>query len=303
MKKQRTFIYSGTLGDSFIILCKLFDRYQKAGESFKLLRYSQHPDMDAMITRLFSLVPFISYPESCRVVENGKEIEERVKTSKHPYVNIRWDGKAKKDFKEDPENFDMAPHPSIEIDKQNIGLKNKYTIGLQLHSGKAEGNFKGFALRWIAHLRHWLPIDTYDLYLFGTGGNYNKRLLNQMCKKLEIKNLVGQTDFIEWLKYIISMDFFIAPEGFPAFFAMSQKIPSLVFFRHARILARIHPKWRKENIIISSGQETILGRVLNKVLMLTVGRNKLFQPLKPAQVKSIIEKERTYLVTEHLEGE
>ena len=296
MKKQIENIqiaFSGTLGDAFIVLCKLYGRHKKTNEQYELIRYSQHPNMDGFIKSLFKTVSFVEYKTPCKVVKSKNDLQDKLSQLSFDYLNVSWDGTDHGTAKSDPAGFDLDPYPRLAVPKIDLNRKS-FKIGIQLHSGKIHGNFKGFSMKWISDLRKWLSKEKFEIYLFGTGDGYSLSKVEQLCKKQRIKCLAGKTDFMEWLSYIKSMDFFITPEGFSAFFAMSQRVRSLVFYTDYQILGRVHPDWQRENIIMSAGQENILGRILNRISRTAVKRNRLFAPLKPAQVRSLIHGEVAY---------
>jgi len=240
-KTAKTVIFSGTLGDAFIVLCKLYGRHKNTGEYFQVMRFSRHPQMDLVIKSLFDIVPFAEYLPPCREVENEKDLKHRIAKSPHDYLSTVWNGQKQSWLKQDPHGYPMEPYPEIEI--AGLPLQDsdatKFRVGIQLHTGKVNSNFKGFSLKWISSLLKWLSPDQFKVYMFGTGDRYSAKEIARFCEKHGIENLVGKTSFTEWLGYIKAMDFFISPEGFSAFFAMSQKVRSLVFYTDYQILGRV----------------------------------------------------------------
>jgi len=292
--KTIEFAMSGTLGDAFTVFCKLAGYHQSTGNNVRLYRYTVHPEFDGAISAFFGVVPYVEYITPCFNIRwSGDKLADCEKMVA-PYISARWNGCNVPVFPDDPAKVYFEPYPELEIQPVSFSSK-KYRIGIQLHTGKVEGNFKGFSLRWISRLRKWLPENEFEIYLLGTGQGYSLERLQRFCRRRGIVNLVGKTEFTEWIVYISSMDFFITPEGFSAFFAMSQKVRSLVFYTDYQILARIHPKWRRENIIISAGQKDLYGRLVNHICRQTIKQNRLFAPIKPEQVWSLIYGERAYL--------
>ena len=67
---------------------------------------------------------------------------------------------------------------------------------------------------------------------------------------------------------IVSLDFFITPEGFSSYVAMSQKIPSLVFYTSDLILLGIHDKWRNSSVFIDVVRHDILSKAYRYLMRL-----------------------------------
>lgn len=289
-----TFVTGGTLGDAYIVFCKLFDYHRRTAKQIRLIRYSSTTELDEAITQLFKAAPYVQL-EPCRRTNSIKETDDSIKKAAEDvsFINQMYNGRDDGIGLTDSEYMKMEPYPTFDVPVPELN-SDKFNIGVQLHSGKVNGNFKGFALRWLAAVRSWLPQEEFDVYLFGTGAGYNMKRVARFCKRYSIRNYVGKTDFFEWLGYIKAMGFFITPEGFSAFFAMSQRVRSLVFYTDYRILGRVHPNWRRENIIMSVGQETLVGRIINRICRDTIGRNRLLRPLHPAQIRSLMDGEIVY---------
>lgn len=285
------YVVSGTLGDMFAVFCKLYRLRKEGFTSDITLKYlTTYSEFYPLLQKLFSLIENINIqkPVICFSNEdNNRKILDTVKNENIPYIGVMPDGSQDGIGLADPSYIHMEPYPEVNIQPGELH-DGSYKIGIQLHSGKVGGNFKGFSLPWIVRIRKLLNKDKFEMYLFGTGDGYSLTKLSHVCEKYRIRNLVGKTEFMEWLSYIKSMDFFITPEGFSAFYAMSQKIRSLVFYTDYQILGRVHPEWKKRNIILSAGQETIPGRILNRICRQTIKRNRLLAPLKPVQIYSLI---------------
>jgi hypothetical protein len=291
LNRELRFAIGGTLGDMYIVFCKIFG-LRKAGFEGKISLYysTTHPEFLPMLKELFNLVDNVVFEETIKAssgAENDKIIFDTIKKFNIPFINTTCFNFDKDMGLVEPEYIKMEPFPKLNIQSKRFD-NNKFKIGIQLHSGKIPGNFKGFSLPWITQIVKLLPADRFAVYLFGTGIGYKLHQIKRMCAKYNIMDMVGRTDFLEWLAYMKSMDYFITPEGFPAFFAMSQKIKSLIFYTDYQILGRVHPDWRKENIIISAGQETFFERLKNLFCRKIFKRNQLFKPLKPTQIWSLI---------------
>jgi hypothetical protein len=285
------YVVSGTLGDMFSVFCKLYGlRKDGFKKKIRLKYFTTHPEFYPLIEKLFRNIDDVSIDKpiaSSSAEDNDAQVLFSIKNDNLPYIGIMANGSQDGIGQADPSYIHLEPYPEMNI--QSVELPDgSYKIGIQLHSGKVGGNFKGFSLSWIVRVRKLLNKDKFDMYLFGTGDGYSVEKINQVCDKYRIRNLIGKTEFMEWVSYIKSMDFFITPEGFSAFYAMSQKIRSLVFYTDYQILGRVHPEWRRGNIILSSGQETLPGRILNRICRQTIKRNRLLAPLKPVQIYSLI---------------
>lgn len=262
-----TIFASGGIGDLFIVACKLYSNWKKKGTQFILQRYDPTKGYDAPLTALFKQFPFISYRTPTKDLN---ELSADLHTGKGIYLGVAADGSAFGAVKTaDPKGYTMEPYPQL------IAKKKKHTginIGIQLQTGKERGNFKGLPLRWIERLIKKSP-QGIIWHLLGTPTNYDPQQVEAMCKKHGIVNHVGKTTFDEWLKQIADLDYYITPEGFSAFFALSQGISCHVFYRIEEDLRRIHPAWKKH---------AQFEYVPNRVLLLPLLKGKLWQRIKPS---------------------
>lgn len=245
---MKKFSMAGTLGDAFIVYCKLYDYWRRTGEHSGLYRYSEHIDFDKPINEFFRNIPFVEYLMPCIYRKEEITKNERLKG---PYLNTVWNGKALGNEPDDPKYIKMEPYPEVFIKPEKFLDKNKFHIGIQLRCGREgkESNMRGFSLKWIRDLRNILPLEKYSIHLLGTVGEREDKKIKKFCQKNDIENFVNQISFSQWLARILGLNFFITFEGFSAYFSMSQKIRSLVFFIVPTVLSRIPPQWRKENII------------------------------------------------------
>lgn len=230
---------SGGIGDAYIVYCKLYSRWKKTGETFTLQRYDPVVSYDKPLAALFSNIPFITYKTPAKPFE---ELEKDLQDKDAHYLGVDAEGKPMGTITfPDPKGYEMTPFPRIAIKKKKLPGTH---IGIQLQTGKKIGNFKGFDLSWIQQLIDALP-KTITWHLLGTGTNYNLQKVESFCQKNNIKNHVAKTNFTEWLSLITSMDYYLTPEGFSAFFALSQKVQSYIYYVHAVDLRRIHHEQKK----------------------------------------------------------
>ena len=89
---------------------------------------------------------------------------------------------------------------------------------------------------------------------------YDDKDLNELSILPNTNFLVGKTSFVDWVSSIVSLDFLITPEGFPSYIAMSQSIPSLVFYTSSLILLGIHDEWRNSSVFIDVVRHDILSK-------------------------------------------
>ncbi len=255
-----TIAFGGTLGDAFIVLCKLYNQYKTEGKHFRLIRHSTRPEMDGIIEKMFKTVSFIEYPTPCRAFNNIEELYYALRNSPYGIVNTKWQ-------KGDLETYfidygNLNPYPVFEIPITNVP-RDRLNVGIQLHCGAEGANGRGFSLRWLEKIRRNFPSKDFCIYLFGTGtAYYPETAIEDSCKKHRINNLVGKLDFAEWLSYIKSMDAFISLEGFAALFAMSQKVTTIEYNQYPRKLdGSVCPAWRKDNIIFNINSNRLLRKI------------------------------------------
>jgi hypothetical protein len=290
----KEFSMCGTLGDVFIVYCKLYNYWEKTGEKVGLRRYNKHVSLDKPISDFFFNIPFVKYLSPCKNVASPEEIPEENLLAA-PYINVYWDGNARGEDINDPPYIKMEPYPNVFVQSDTNIDKRKICVGIQLHSGKLESNFKGFSLRWVIKIKKLLPDKKCDVFLFGTGDGYKLAEIEKVCKKYDIHNFVAKTTINQWLSKILMMDYFITPEGLAAFFAMSQRIPSIVFFTTNTILCRVPPIWRKSNLLIKAAEGHSTFKITKKIIKKLIRKPIYLSPLPPTQVKSLIESSSSYI--------
>lgn len=265
---------AGTLGDAFIILCKLYGRHKNTGERFQVIRFSSHPQMDGVIEALYSTVSFVEYITPCRVTMGYDELKRNLSALPYDYINSTWDGKEDIGLKTEPEGFPMECYPELDVPAVEV-KSTKFNLGIQLHCGSDNVNCRGFSLRWLGNIRKHFPLEKYDIYLFGTGApSYPPSSVEDVCRKAEIINKVGQLTFNEWLSYMRSMNVFISFEGFSALFAMSQKVKTLLYNQYPYGIDRtMHPAWYENNMVVQLNRNKVLRK-----LRAVVCKHNLYSP-------------------------
>ena len=248
-EKVKTFYCGGTLGDAFVIACKLYDYHRRTGESIKLFRYTSHHGLDSMVSQLFEYFPYIQdHTIHCKGIEDVCDRIEKISKS-DSIINTNADGKAPEEcpFEKDPDYIRMEPFPKLDIPKHSRGEKKR--VGIQIQSGSHGG--RGFSIRWIKKVLQQLnEMNVYEIVLMGH--NYDKkREIERLKENYELRDHVNCGGFVEWLSLIKSCDYFITFEGFAAFFAMSQQIKTLMFNQYVDPISSIHDEWHKKSVIVA----------------------------------------------------
>jgi len=284
---KNKFLMSGTLGDAFIVILKLYKNYKNKNVS--LNRISRWPDQDNIILKMSKLFPFVTYNIPCIQISKIEETIETIKKLNLNYVNTSWNGshfkKAEKDFKK----IIVEPFPILNL--RNIKKKKKKKIiSIQVNTGKIGGNCKILSSKWIVEIINFFNKKNYEIILLGTILDKEKSILKQFKSNKNIKILVNKTTFYKWLSIIKSSDFFISPEGFPAFFSMSQKVKTICFYTDKRILTRIHPKWKKYNYIKSVNWKNLYSTIKVIIARHVYKRYPLIYPINPKIIYNYINK-------------
>lgn len=290
-----TFVTSGTLGDCFIVYCKLYDYHRRTGRNVRLIRYSRHPQHDGVISTLYSQVPFVEYELPCRPLPSPRYLWNLVDKmpAGHYYINANHDGAANS-IAPDPDFIRMEPFPKYHTVSRPSMIEDGFHVGMQLHSGKPGGNYKGFALAWVGKLISAFQNQPITWHLFGTGDGYNPLELEQLSQGWGVWNHVGKTGFLEWVASIKRMTAFITLEGFAGYFAMSQRVPTYVYTPVPdATLNRTPPAWRHDNVIVD-----ITGNWLErKVQVMTTRGLKIPAKYAPGDIAQVVQFVKTNLQT------
>jgi len=298
--KVDTFVAGGTLGDMYVIFCKLFDYHRRTGKRVRLIRYSCATELDGAINQLFKLAPYVEL-EPCRKTSSNDETVVRINdaTRNFAFINNIFDGRsggqrcvsADKTLEGHtvPEYIRMEPFPTIDIPLCDLGA-DRFHIGVQLHCGSFGRNFRGFSLKWLAKLSRKLKNLKTTIHVLGTGDGYEKSELKQLNRIPNVQNWAGETSFSEWLSLMKSMNTFISLEGFPAFFAMSQKVPTILYDQFIYGIGNsIHPAWRKNNIIIRI-PPNMLVRKIRCWEIKYLKKDNLYSPRNLGSIRDFIDK-------------
>lgn len=299
-----TYYYGGTLGDSFIVFCKLYELRQRVSNPIKVFRVTSHEELDPVINSLFSLLENVTHQSiKCNSIQEEMSTL-RSFSDENSLLSTVWDGN---DWSEpgagwcetDADGIKMEPFPNISLPGSSALLKEDkepITISIQLASGKKGENYKQLSYLWIILLIYRISKIKKPIKLVLLGTNIKLPLwFKHLVKSFPFTLiLVNKTSFREWLSLIKATDFFITPEGFSAFFAMSQRVKCLVFYSDYQIIKRVHPDWRNGNILISVGWSNFKSRIRYRFNKLVFGHSQKLWPLPPEQVYSLIHSQFSY---------
>lgn len=277
MVNSNLFYFSGTIGDAYIALCKLYDYALKT--PCQLRRLCRTIGADPLIEEICKLFPNIEYVQPYIHFNSISEMRSFAEENRERYINIFYDGNGRGNEPDDPGflNFSSFPKLNLPVSPKDTAVTK---IGIQLNSGSRKENSKLLDINWVdefcAHLHH----RTLEVYVFGSGNYFSDSELNALTGlPSNVFNLFNKTSINKWLSGVASLDFFISPEGFPAFWALSQKVPSLIFYKGTDAVLRMSKFWRNMAICIKVEQES------HDHLS---GHTSRIYPLHPAHAASIV---------------
>lgn len=293
-----TFVTGGTLGDMYIVFCKLFDYHRKTGKRIHLIRYSCTTELNGVINQLFKLVPYIEL-EPCRKTNSNNESVDCITKAAEdfPFISQTYHGRPTSvrypaynrsiEGLADPKYIRMEPFPTLDVPVSDLG-EDTFHVGVQLRCGSLGRNFRGFTLKWLVKLSRKLKNLKTTIHILGAGDGYEKSELMQLDQIPNIRNWAGVTNFLEWLSLMKSMNTFISLEGFPAFFAMSQKVPTILYDQFIYgIENSIHPSWREKGIIIRTNRNVFTRKIRHWKIKYLKQKN-LYSPHNLQFVKEFI---------------
>lgn len=241
------YLFSGTLGDSFIAFCKLYSRAR--GTPCALRRICRHAGSDAQIAEVARLFHNIEYREEFIQFDNIVEMRKYAFGQAARYINIFWDGNGRDNEPNDPPGFEFTEFPQLNLEPQKHSGNAKH-IGIQLHSGSRAENQRGLDIPWIESFCSLIATANVDITIFGSGLGYDSTEIDSLNSlPHNVTNLVGGR-FDQWVNGLAGVDFLIAPEGFAPFFALSQRIPCLVLYKENLALMRMPQAWRNNAICV-----------------------------------------------------
>jgi len=276
----------------FAVFCKIY-ALRKAGftKPIQLRHYSKYPQFEKVCRELTSLLSDVHIESFSKTVSEKDTIDQVLEAVKNgvPHLNGKYNGLSPIPELNDPDYIALEPYPVCDLPLVESKLAPEmFHVGVQLHSGKMGGNYKGFSLPWLKKVASGSFPDLVQIHLFGTGDGYSARAIDSVCQLSGMRNHVGQTSFFEWLSLIRSMDFFFSPEGFAPFFAMSQRVKTVYFYRNATIISRVHPLWRINSFAMNTGETSFVRRALNRISYLYLQRRMLIRPLPVTAATSLL---------------
>jgi len=192
----------GTLGDIFIISCKL----NMLHGNIKVFHYTRHRYWESEIRETYSLNPHVS-----------------VEFTDEPRLDLC---EITSDTHEQKMNF----FPDWNL-KNDIRIPKPYRV-IQPHSGKPHGRNSKHLNR--DFLEDIIKRSNKKSVVLGTSPIYED-LGNNLIK---CANLIGKTSIKQAMSIIRNADSFIGPEGLLSFVALSYKIPSIIYYSDFSALER-----------------------------------------------------------------
>jgi ADP-heptose:LPS heptosyltransferase len=236
------YLFSGTLGDAYIALCKIAARARC--RPCLLRRLDRQPGIDPTIARVARLFPGVEYVEDYLHFETLEAMRHYAFASADRYINIFWDRDGRGNEPDDPPDLKFTAFPKFDLPRAALQGR-RMRIGVQVHSGIRPDAPRVLSIPWIVELCRLLSAADLQLLLFGTGvvlsAEEHQALatLSNNCI-----NLIGSTDLLEWLGCLRELNYLISIDGFAAYFALSQRVPTLVVFREREAVLRMAPPWR-----------------------------------------------------------
>jgi hypothetical protein len=219
---MRIFSTSGSFGDSFITLVKIWNLAKE--EQIQVNHYTTHYTLWDKIKEIYSLCPYI---KSNFVFDRDYE-----------HTRIHSDFVEKDDIE-----LEIDPFPEFNLPKslKKFNLNPKEYGVLVLAAGKDNEKHRCFE----GDLGKMLKNHDYNkLVIIGT-----RSTTFEYAGSETIIDLTGKTSLFEAFDIIRNAESFIGIQGLMAFFAMSQKIPAEIYYRTLNeknaVLARTHDDWKK----------------------------------------------------------
>lgn len=200
MYKTNVFNVCGTLGDSFSVICKLWN----VKGDIKVYHKTHHTYWFPEIRKIYNLHPNI---EVEFVEEHDKSI---IELSGVPT--------------EDIDVVEMEYFPELNLPESPV-LYVDYLV-IQAHCGRADAMARLLSTEIIYRIIE--RFDPLPVVLLGTLDAY-KGIEN--CE-----NLVGKTSVIEMMSIIKDSCGFIGPEGLPCYVALSCAVDSIVFYPRKQVI-------------------------------------------------------------------
>lgn len=246
------FAYTGHFGDVYIVICKLY--YYKIQNNLKKIKFTRftydvESPFDKEILSLinsFDWIDFVDYPKK---MHSKRELLYTLKKNKFIYITPFING-----FDASySELCDGIPIKSAisPFNKEKLTGNHKKTVLIHLQTGKYGGNYKELCLKSVKIFLKKIKFDG-RVILTGIGKNISQDL-SILESEFVCENFIDKFSTIfELMNLILKVDYLISPDGFPAFFAMSNKIPTLVLYTFPYALRRVPIEWLSRSYVINA---------------------------------------------------
>lgn len=240
------YLFSGTVGDAYIALCKLVKIARATGCSLR--RLCRHSGSDHAIAQLAELFPGVSYSTNFHKFDTIPEMRDYAFSQASRYVNIYWDGRGRDNEPDDAPGVIFTPYPKLLLKKKRL-TRRRRLVAIQLNSGSRAGCRRLLDIEWVLDFCRALERSEIAVLILGTAEGYSEEEL-LLLKSLPFgsDNMVGPSSIKSWLEFVCGVDLLIAPEGVVTFFALSQRVPTLVAFEDPSALLRMPQQWRNNAI-------------------------------------------------------
>lgn len=212
---MKIYYTSGTAGDAYIILCKLY--LQAISEQILCKHYTIHKKTHLIIKEIFSLMPNIF-------------LEFLDNLPRQPRIRgaFFYDGYKN----ENPYNLKPVFYPDFNLPSlSHIKLPEKYIVIQPISGTRGNRKLDKKTIKKIIKESNFMPVFV--------GKNRYKLGLS---KTLNIFNFSGQTTFKEDLSIIKGCQYFFGSQGVLSFFAISQKIMSTIYVSNDYERSALHAR-------------------------------------------------------------
>ena len=171
--------------------------------------------------------------------------------------------------------------------KTHSNKKNK-TIQIHLQTGKYGGNYKELCFKSLRDLLKLIKFDG-NLILTGLGNNLSQDI-SILESNFKCLNYIDKfSSIFELMNLILEVDCLITPDGFPAFFAMSNQIPTIVLYTFPYALRRATLEWLSNSYSISSISDNFHSSIDSKIRDIFNLPPKLLKVPKSAHIIEYLE--------------
>jgi hypothetical protein len=239
-QSQDEYFFSGTFGDAYVALCKLDSIAQQ--QSRKLRRLCRFPGFDKKIGELAALFNGISYQEEYIHFETNDQMRVFAFENRDRYINIFFDGNGRGNEPDDPEGIVYNPYPNLNLRRPSFNNEKKH-VGIQLKSGGRAEKQRRLDIKWISEFAQVTKGEQIDIHLFGLPNDLSAGDLEAIDHMPSHVKSHIDNDFTDWLGHLAAVDYLIAPEGLATFFALSQKVPTIVLYNEKEAVLRLAKEW------------------------------------------------------------